>query len=220
MSSFDHGMDYDDHVPWADPKIQADYEAALGRFLVGFNRIEAMVSDLIVRSMQQLERTNDEITEVLDNHLKRRVEDLVKLLREAERPSIPADDIDALAKKRNTLAHGHFEQNPYSGEYEIVGRDREPDPVKWLPQRLKSCASKPTGCSICSVMSRSTSGSKKKTLSRLDVRHFIVVGKLVRIHCEARSASVRCGSSRISSSVRSRPNARGTLGSHGCRRDE
>lgn len=129
--------DWDDSdVPWADPKIQAEYEVALGRFLVAFNRIEIIISDLIVRSMQLLSRDNIEIEGTLDQSLKRRVEDLVKLLRESGKPRIPNDEIDRLSIKRNTLAHGHFEQNPFSGEYEIVGRDRQPDPVKWSPEEI------------------------------------------------------------------------------------
>lgn len=127
-----HGND----PPWADPRIEADYVVALGSFLVAFNRIEAMVSDLIVRSMQFLSLDNKEIERTLGRSLKRRVEDLVKLLREAGKPEIPADEIARLSTKRNTLAHGHFEQNPFSGEYEIVGRDRQPDPVKWSPEEI------------------------------------------------------------------------------------
>jgi hypothetical protein len=125
----------EDDVPWADPQIQEEYELALGRFLVGFNRIEAIVSDLIVRSLLQLGRET-EIAAALDQHLKRRVEDLVKLLRLAGKPTVPAPDIDALAIQRNSLAHGHFEQNPFSGEYVIIGRNREPAPEKWSPATI------------------------------------------------------------------------------------
>ena len=40
------------HIPTADPRIQKDYEAALGAFLVAFNRIENTVSDVIFLALR------------------------------------------------------------------------------------------------------------------------------------------------------------------------
>lgn len=60
----------------------------------------------------------------LDNGLGNRTTFLSARLREIDgMPSIPVDTIIAFGRKRNGLAHGHFEQNPFSGEYEIIGRD-------------------------------------------------------------------------------------------------
>jgi hypothetical protein len=44
--------------PSADPRIQKNYEAALGEFLVTFNRIENAVSDVIVLALEKAERND------------------------------------------------------------------------------------------------------------------------------------------------------------------
>lgn len=52
MSFFDD----EDDIPWADPAIQTDYEAALGSFLVSFNRLENLIGDLLEESLAHLGR--------------------------------------------------------------------------------------------------------------------------------------------------------------------
>ncbi len=37
----------DDDVPWADPEIRIDYEAALGRFILAFNEVDYRLTQLI-----------------------------------------------------------------------------------------------------------------------------------------------------------------------------
>ena len=43
-------------IPTADPQIQKDYEAALGAFLVTFNRIENTTNEIIHLALQASER--------------------------------------------------------------------------------------------------------------------------------------------------------------------
>ncbi|MGA9917607.1 MAG: hypothetical protein WBR17_34205 [Paraburkholderia sp.] len=35
----------DDDIPWADPAIRTDYEAALSRFILAFNEVNCRLSD-------------------------------------------------------------------------------------------------------------------------------------------------------------------------------
>jgi hypothetical protein len=37
----------DDDIPWADPAIRTDYEAALGRFILAYNEVDYRVSQVI-----------------------------------------------------------------------------------------------------------------------------------------------------------------------------
>jgi len=37
----------DDDIPWADPAIRTDYEAALGRFILAFNEVDYRLSQVI-----------------------------------------------------------------------------------------------------------------------------------------------------------------------------
>jgi hypothetical protein len=46
---------------------------------------------------------------------------------------IPIDLLEQIANERNRLAHGHFDQNPFSGDYEIVHKNtRKEYPVERL----------------------------------------------------------------------------------------
>lgn len=45
-----------------------------------------------------------------------------------------------VAGHRNIVAHGHFEQNPYSGEYEIVAKRAH----QYTPEQLDAQASRAT----------------------------------------------------------------------------
>lgn len=130
----------EDDVPFADPRIQEDYERALGRFLVAFNRIEGCVSDIIIEAMKRLGREMD-IERALDKSFARRLDYMVDRLKEL--PEFPivqnnfvrVGDVRELSKTRNSLAHGHFDQNPFSGEYEIVNRDTVAE--RWSPETIE-----------------------------------------------------------------------------------
>jgi len=37
----------DDDIPWADPEIRVNYEAALGRFILAFNEVDYRLTQLI-----------------------------------------------------------------------------------------------------------------------------------------------------------------------------
>jgi hypothetical protein len=124
----------DDDLPWAGPSIQRDYEAALGGFLVRFNRIENAVNRLLRFSLARLGRLDLE-RQTVRATLQTRVQNLCLLMLSFPTSAqVPSKEIEALSAIRNELAHGHFEQNPFAGDYEIVGTARS---KPWLPRDVE-----------------------------------------------------------------------------------
>ena len=122
-------MTYDDaqngwnDEPSADPQIQKDYEAALGEFLVAFNRIENTVSDIIVLALKKAGR-EEILGSMAWDTFDRKIRNLELIsLRFQEIASLRLiAELRALGTERNQLAHGHFEQNPVDGSYVVVNR--------------------------------------------------------------------------------------------------
>ena len=108
-------------IPTADPQIQKDYEAALGAFLVTFNRIENTTNEIIHLALQTSER-QDILKHIKDDFFNRRLVTLDLLSLTFPRPFSKdvIDELRHLTNARNHLAHGHFDQNPFDGEYEVV----------------------------------------------------------------------------------------------------
>src|SRR5271169_91526 len=46
----------DDDVPWASPEIQQNYEAALGRFMLAFNRLDNILGEILSTVLTRLGR--------------------------------------------------------------------------------------------------------------------------------------------------------------------
>lgn len=110
-----------DDIPSADPQIQKDYEAALGAFLVVFNLIENTVNDVIVMALQQSER-QDILQRLKGDSFSRKLAtlDLISLTYSQPLPKTLVDELRDLSTHRNNFAHGHFDQNPFDGDYKIV----------------------------------------------------------------------------------------------------
>jgi len=114
-----------DDEPSASPHIQEGYEIALGRFILEFNQLDNLLSDVIATVLARLKK----------DHLVKRcthcffsqkllVLDLLKASTQgAGLHDIPVMLLGEIATERNRLAHGHFDQNPFSGEYDIVVKD-------------------------------------------------------------------------------------------------
>jgi hypothetical protein len=129
--------DFDDS-PSADPQIQADYEAALGRFLVAFNRVDNEVSQLIATVLYLSERPDlvNDLTNKADFSRKLQTLDLLTLARDSGRlKDAPLAEMRQIAGERNTVAHGHFDQNPFDGEYQLKGKGRYSN---YSPKRLEA----------------------------------------------------------------------------------
>ena len=111
-------------TPSADPQIQKDYEAALGAFLVAFNRVENTVRE-VIRNALMVSKPEDIIQHIRLDFFRQNLEILTALSKRFPDPISKnlTEDIKNLSKERNRLAHGHFDQNPFSGDYKVVGRD-------------------------------------------------------------------------------------------------
>jgi hypothetical protein len=117
MNPFD-----DDDVPWADPAIRADYEAALGRFVLAFNEVDYRLSKIINVVLLSRDRP-DLATSAARGAFAQRLETL-DLLRSStengELSALPLARLRVLNSDRNQLAHGHFDQNPFDGSYTLL----------------------------------------------------------------------------------------------------
>lgn len=124
-------MDDNDEIPWADPEIQLAYEAALGKYIVLFNQIDNQLADLIRTVLMKLGRPDmKKGWKARDFSYKLTVLDLLTLSSKPEGLKyVPFDQLRQLEGERNVLAHGHFDQNPFQGSYEIVGKKRIEYPV-------------------------------------------------------------------------------------------
>jgi hypothetical protein len=115
----------DDDPPFASPDIRLNYEAALGRFVLEFNQVDNLLGTLINTVLRRLGRSDlAEKSARWDFWLKVLVLDLLKSSTEGGGlQDISASALTNIAKERNKLAHGYFDQNPFSGDYDIVVRN-------------------------------------------------------------------------------------------------
>ncbi len=112
----------DDDTPMADPEIRADYEAALGAFILIFNEADFYLSQIIG---WELERSGlgSKLSKLTEGNIASRIDVAEALAARSREPSTLALEFDQLRRingVRNKLAHGHFDQNPFQGSYQIV----------------------------------------------------------------------------------------------------
>jgi hypothetical protein len=134
----------DDDIPWASPEIQESYEAALGRFILAFNRVDNLLTEIIEIVLKRLGR-GDLIKDCTrrDFSLKLLTLDLLKASSErAGISDVPVESMRQIAGERNTVAHGHFDQNPFSGEYDLVGKNSTR--AQYSVERLNALTEKAT----------------------------------------------------------------------------
>lgn len=138
--------DDNDDVPWADPAIRVGYEAALGRLILGFNELDYYLTQLIDHCLDLRERplelehmTKGSFTARL-NHLRT----LNNRFPELKLRDLQFEELVALNELRNVVAHGHFDQNPFQGDYALIGKTHRDDfPAKRLDEitaRLEEAA--------------------------------------------------------------------------------
>ena len=116
-------------IPEADPAIRRDYEAALGRLILAHNNIDRYVTLLIQSALARLGNPPEQKGLTTGSFMKR-LDALQKLSKNdaLELNMINFDEIRDLNESRNILAHGHFEQDQFSGEYELItNRDTHAD---------------------------------------------------------------------------------------------
>lgn len=135
----------DDDTPWASPEIRTNYEAALGRFILAFNQVDNELTDILKTILRRLKR--DDIIEACtkrDFSQKLLVLDLLKSSAEGQAiQSVSVVAMRDLAGERNRLAHGHFDQNPFDGSYDVVTRNIR---SSYSVERLDGLTKKADGC--------------------------------------------------------------------------
>lgn len=115
---------YVDEAEWADRhsrsmwglQYQTEYEAALGRLLVKYNDLEAMVGAVLEGALKKLDVPH---LYKVDDYLRGKIDRLELAL--CALPNWPKPDYDRLHRinnRRNAMAHGHFHQDPNTGEYQ------------------------------------------------------------------------------------------------------
>ncbi len=116
---------FDDDVPLAGAEIRVAYEAALGRYILLFNQMDNLLGKVLRTVLKRIGR-EDLISDFVDKaDFSQRVRALDLLKCSAEGASIAAispDNLRCISGERNILAHAHFEQNPFSGEYWLVNK--------------------------------------------------------------------------------------------------
>lgn len=131
--------------PFAGPEMRQKYEAALGEFLVSFNAMENYMRysvEGICKSLGKAELwgklTSDDFSRQLKN---------LRLLSLAEPffSDTPFDRMETLNNTRNKLAHGHYDQDLFSDDYEIVGKKNR---IRMSIQEIKTATEEAEDLSI------------------------------------------------------------------------
>lgn len=118
-------MDDDDQEPWADPAIRPAYEKALGRFLVLFNEVDDRMSALVTLALEDRQQSHLARKAAISAHFAQKALHLELLSGPGAKHDLDAatfNEIRDLAKERNVVAHGHFDQNPFDGSFSLRGR--------------------------------------------------------------------------------------------------
>lgn len=120
---FYYDDEYDDEGPQgsADPEIRTEYEAALGRLILAHNDVDRHLTLLIECCVKALGSPKD--LRLPNGGFNERLATL-RMLRDVQ-PALRLsyldfDELSDLNGQRNAVAHGHFEQNPYDGEYVLI----------------------------------------------------------------------------------------------------
>jgi hypothetical protein len=129
METFDDPDDWYDDIPSADPAIRTNYEAALGRFILAFNEADYRLSQVIAAELAK--RGHSELAETATKgsfaQRLEKLELLVSSTKDQQLSALPVAKLKSLNSDRNALAHGHFDQNPYDGSYQLIMRAKARD---------------------------------------------------------------------------------------------
>lgn len=137
MSDEHHGsFDVDDiaEEPYADPAIRSGYQNALGRFIMAHSEVDFWMSAILEKAVQII-APDGSLNQLALGDFSTRATNLVLLMRVAPHlclGGVGNGRLPQLNGVRNELAHGHFDQDRYSGTFEIVSRKHKSFQVKRL----------------------------------------------------------------------------------------
>jgi hypothetical protein len=134
----EHDGPFDDYEipeePYADPAIRSGYQIALGRFIMAHNEVDFWMSAILEKAVQIIAPDNS-LNHIAFGDFSTRAANLVLLMRVAPHlclGGVGNGRLPELNGMRNALAHGHFDQDRYSGTFEIVNRKHKSFQVKRL----------------------------------------------------------------------------------------
>ncbi|MGE0652477.1 MAG: hypothetical protein AB7P12_12105 [Alphaproteobacteria bacterium] len=113
---------HDETEPWADPEIQRGYQAALGEFIVSFNRLDADLTKVLRLALGDAGKLGL-FAQIRPQGYGAKLQALELLQISPSMVAIhgvPIDEMRKIAAIRNFLAHAHFDQNPFDGTYELI----------------------------------------------------------------------------------------------------
>ncbi|MGN6124397.1 MAG: hypothetical protein ACTHOJ_15760 [Sphingomonas oligoaromativorans] len=120
--------------PYADPAIRSGYQNALGRFIMAHNEVDFWMSAILEKAVQII-APDGSLNHLALGDFSARATNLVLLMRVAPHlclGGVGNGRLHELNGVRNALAHGHFDQDRYSGTFEIVNRKHKSFQVKRL----------------------------------------------------------------------------------------
>lgn len=144
MAAGEHSdWDDDEDIPEADPAIRKDYEAALGRLILAHNDVDLHLTRLIECCLRKL-GDPPELTRLKKGMFAQRLENLRMLnaiSSDLKLRHVDFDELSDLNGQRNIVAHGHFEQNPFMGDYVLmtnkqIHKDYSTDRLNEIAERL------------------------------------------------------------------------------------
>ncbi|UKT64299.1 hypothetical protein [Pedobacter mucosus] len=112
----------DDNIPWADPEIKLRYKAALGKFILAYNQIDHQLYEILEMALSRWKRPDLLTSKSFNGSLIKRLEILDILRSTAEGApliKLPFDKLRKIHQERNDVAHGHMDQNPFDGSYQL-----------------------------------------------------------------------------------------------------
>ena len=123
-------IDWDDDgcedQTFADPNIRVEYEAALGRLILAHNEVDFRLAKALERVVMRI-APDGSLMKFAAGSFNQRLDNL-ELFQQASanhRPvMVDVARLRELNTIRNHVAHGHFDQNPYDGRFEIIGDGR------------------------------------------------------------------------------------------------
>jgi hypothetical protein len=113
----------EDSTPWADPAIRLAYEAALGRFILAYNQIDFYLEKILRLVLSSA--NEDLLKDIGGSTFSGKLLSLELLSHTTEGNTLKVlkfKELRNLNTYRNKYAHGHMEQNPFDGSFEILAK--------------------------------------------------------------------------------------------------
>ena len=128
----------DDDLPQADPAIRTNYEAAVGRLILAHNEVDYRLTTVIRFAIAKLGGDSG-LHRLAGGMFAQRVDSLALL--QAIPINLYLGKIDCaqlreLNEQRNIVAHGHFEQNPFDGSYNLIGKRKYATQQQWSERQF------------------------------------------------------------------------------------